>query len=245
MREFFKGKLVTGLVVVATVILAAVAIFTALRLYNLRKESVTPTTPSEPFAWDCKKYIFSLNQNGQVKVENKSEKTGPAQKAKVFINNNLVATFDVPNLPAGQSTNIGTVTVPQGETFSWKVVGLKDCQNTGTITLESQACGSLAFSLSTPTGTPTGAPTSTPTESPTSTPTSTLSPTETPSGGASPTPTETQGPTSTPLPTVTKITAASPTPNGETLPDAGIGMPTILGVSLGVLLIVFALALAL
>ncbi len=51
MREFFKNKAVTGLVVVATVILAGVAVFTAIKLYQLRDIQVTPTAPeSQPIA---------------------------------------------------------------------------------------------------------------------------------------------------------------------------------------------------
>jgi cytoskeletal protein RodZ len=51
MKNFLKGKLVTGVVIIATVILAGVAIFTAMRLYSLRKEGVAPTAPeSKPAA---------------------------------------------------------------------------------------------------------------------------------------------------------------------------------------------------
>lgn len=53
MKNFSKNKMATTLVIVATVILAGVAIFSAVRLYNLRTESVTPSSPeSEPSA-DC------------------------------------------------------------------------------------------------------------------------------------------------------------------------------------------------
>ena len=170
MKDFIKNKLVTGLIVVATVILAGVAIFTALRLYQLRKESVAPTAPeSEPAA----------------------------------------------------------VTVPI-------------------------ACQALQFTITvSPTPTPTSGVTPTPSLTPTATPSPTSSPTPTPTsppiGGPSPTPTATATPTGTPTPTptTTQVTQASPTPGGETLPDAGGGLPTILGASLGILLILFSLALVL
>lgn len=46
-----KNKAITIIIVVATVILAAIAIFTAVRLYQLRQESVSPTAPeSKPQA---------------------------------------------------------------------------------------------------------------------------------------------------------------------------------------------------
>jgi len=46
-----KNKIVTIIIVIATVILAGVAIFTAIRLYQLRQQSVVPTRPeSKPEA---------------------------------------------------------------------------------------------------------------------------------------------------------------------------------------------------
>src|SRR3989337_1792515 len=46
-----KNKIVTVLIIFATVILAGVAIFTAVRLYQLRQEPVAPTAPeSKPKA---------------------------------------------------------------------------------------------------------------------------------------------------------------------------------------------------
>src|SRR3990170_5796224 len=131
MKEFIKGKFATTLIVIATVILAGVAIFTALRLYQLRKESVSPTSPeSQPLAWDCSNYVFNLDANGLVSVVNNSSNNEPPQQAKVYINDALVATFDVPALSNGQQVTLGTVQVPN-QNFSWKIVGTKDCQNSG------------------------------------------------------------------------------------------------------------------
>ena len=46
-----KNKLITGLIVFATIVLAGIAIFTALRIYQLRNQSVSPANPSsEPKA---------------------------------------------------------------------------------------------------------------------------------------------------------------------------------------------------
>jgi cytoskeletal protein RodZ len=46
-----KKRIVTILIVIATIALAGVAVFTAIRLYQLRQESVAPTAPtSEPEA---------------------------------------------------------------------------------------------------------------------------------------------------------------------------------------------------
>lgn len=63
MKEFFKGKFITGLVVIATVILAGVAIFTALRLYQLRTQPVAPTAPKRPRAAApvaCQQLAFNI-----------------------------------------------------------------------------------------------------------------------------------------------------------------------------------------
>src|SRR3989344_9053056 len=109
MKEFFKGKFTTALVVVATVILAGVAIFTALRLYQLRQESVSPGSPeSLPLAWDCSKYTFSVSSSGVVTAENKSIHNESAQQARVYINGNLATTLSVPALSIGQSETLGT-----------------------------------------------------------------------------------------------------------------------------------------
>lgn len=51
MRDFFKSKVFTVVILLATLILAGIAIFTAIRLYQLRQEAVAPTAPtSKPAA---------------------------------------------------------------------------------------------------------------------------------------------------------------------------------------------------
>lgn len=183
MKDFFKGKFVTGLIVAATVILAGVAIFTAVRLYQLRRENISLTGPeSEPAAWDCKKYSFSVSGNGLVTVANNSGKNEAAQQAQVYINDSLAATFDVPALPPGQGATLGTVQIPQGPTFRWRVHGTKDCQNSGETGSKPVACTQLKFNLATITTTVSPTPNDQP--SPT--------PTQPPLGGTSPTPTFSQ-----------------------------------------------------
>jgi len=65
MKDFFRGKVVTIIIVVATVILAGIAIFTALRLYQLRQQSVAPTAPeSRPAANEqiaCEVLAFTIS----------------------------------------------------------------------------------------------------------------------------------------------------------------------------------------
>ena len=45
-----KKKIVTVLIVVATLVLAGIAVFTAVRLYQLRQQAVAPTAPEQPKA---------------------------------------------------------------------------------------------------------------------------------------------------------------------------------------------------
>ena len=241
MQEFLKGKIVTGLIVIATVILAGVAIFTALRLYQLRRESISPTSPeSQPQAWDCSKYTFALDANGVVTVTNSSSQNEPPQEAKIYINEALVATFDVPALSQGQDATLGTVQVPTGE-FNWKIIGTKDCQNSGGSSSGPKSCELLTFSISKATPTPTTKNTPTPTSELTPTPT------DRPIGGNSPTPTPNEAPTSTSTPTPTTgggVSAASPTPGGAALPSAGVALPTILSFTVGIVLLLGAVLLA-
>src|SRR3989344_7972961 len=55
MKDYFKNNLPTFFVAISTVVLGGVAIFTALRLYQLRSEPVTPSAPGVSEA--------SLNEN--------------------------------------------------------------------------------------------------------------------------------------------------------------------------------------
>jgi len=62
-----KKKIVTVLIVFATVILAGVAVFTAIRLYQLRQEAVAPTVPEEseaaaPAIEECTQLAFTIGE---------------------------------------------------------------------------------------------------------------------------------------------------------------------------------------
>lgn len=46
MKDFFKNRIVTIIILIATVGLAAIAIFTAIRLYQLRQQAVAPNVPT-------------------------------------------------------------------------------------------------------------------------------------------------------------------------------------------------------
>ncbi len=62
-----KKKIVTVLIIIATVILAGVAVFTAIRLYQLRQQAVAPTAPERPEAAapqieHCTQLTFSIGE---------------------------------------------------------------------------------------------------------------------------------------------------------------------------------------
>jgi hypothetical protein len=263
MKGLLRNKIVTTLVVTATFILAGVAVFTATRLYQLRQSSV-----SQPLAWDCSKYVFSVSPSGVVTVKNDSTHNEPTQQAKVYINNSLVTTLSVPALSQGQNATLGTVQVPQGG-FSWRVEGTLDCSSSGTA---PQACTLLTFTITSNTGTPTPTtpPGSTATSTPTNTPTPTVTPTTPPGSTATPTtpPGSTATPTTPPGSTATPTTIAQNSPTtspttvialsspttipgaaagtgGENLPAAGIALPTLFAFGLGSLILVLAVILAL
>jgi hypothetical protein len=222
MKNFLKGKVVTGLVVLSTLVLAGIAIFTALRLYQLRQENLSPLSPeSQPLAWDCSTYTFNVSSSGIVSVNNQSTHNETPQQARVFINNNLVATLAVPALPRGQSSSLGTVEVP-ADGFSWRVEGSVDCDNSGT---SAAACRALTFTLTenSPTVTPVITSTVTPIVTDDLTPTEEL--TSTPIATATTIPTDVPNATNTPTPIQPPSIPAPPQCNA-TRP----GAPTLLSV---------------
>jgi hypothetical protein len=85
----------------------------------------------QSFAWDCSLYTFTLDDNGTVSVQNGSGRNEPGQQARVFINNNLVETFDVPALNSGEGATLGTVSLPSNQSYSWRIEGSKDCDDQG------------------------------------------------------------------------------------------------------------------
>ncbi len=105
MTNFFKGKFVTGLVVLATIILAAVAIFTALRLYQLRTQPVAPTAPERPRAAApvaCQQLAFTITTGSPTLTPTGS--VTPTQAPSLTI---------TPTTPPGSSP---TPTTPPGAT---------------------------------------------------------------------------------------------------------------------------------
>lgn len=171
-------KYIPALIIVSVFGLAGAGLFTATRLYQLGTQRVAPNAPqSEPSAWDCSGYTFNVTSEGVVTVINNTDRNEPSQTADVFIDNNKVATFDVPGFsPFSPLLTLGTITPPANSSFSWRVVGSLDCQNSGNHTIQTP----------TPTVSASPSPTPTTSASPTPTPTATVEPTPTPTASVSP-----------------------------------------------------------
>ena len=71
MKDFFKNKVVTISIIVATLVLAGIAVFTAIRLFQLREQSVAPNVPSSrpraqeasPSSVACSPLVFTLTSS--------------------------------------------------------------------------------------------------------------------------------------------------------------------------------------
>ena len=205
MKKFLKGKFATVLIIVTTVLLAGLAVFTAFRLYKLRQEAVAPTAPtSKPAAQTtC--------------VEQCPDSRG------------YLLNCSPPDGPESDGTPVESICNSAGR-VEWCGGRQYCCPSAGGAwttdmsaceTAESKACEELAFTL----GSPTSSPTSSPTASPTTTATATSSPTASP--------------------TTTATATSSPTGTSTSLPEAGTSASTIAGLSVGIILLILSLALAL
>lgn len=216
MKDFFKSKFGTILILVATIALAGIAIFTAFRLYKLRQEAVAPNAPtSEPAASVC----------------------GPA-----YGNNSGL-------IECGTQCCTEATQVCCYNGCKSKSVGCTSPTVIPSPTSSPQACLALAFSLTTATATATA--TSTPTS------TATANPSGEPnscggtcgsnsncksgfvcSGGYC----RNSSCTSEADCVCNTTTAPSSQPS---LPEAGTSLPSILGLSMGGILLIVSLLLAL
>ncbi|MFC1649404.1 hypothetical protein ACFL2C_01650 [Patescibacteria group bacterium] len=82
-------------------------------------------------ALECSNYSFSVTIEGEVSIANGTTQVQVAQLAEVYINDQLIETFNVPELQPGQAFTLGSVTVPDSGTFTWRVVGAVDCETSG------------------------------------------------------------------------------------------------------------------
>ncbi len=267
MKNFFKGKIATIIILLATFVLAGVAVFTAIRLYQLRQVSVTPGAPeSQPRAEATPAPVAcSLTFTLATPTPTPTPTPVPLCNSTCTVNTDC---------PSGLICNIA-----QGATSGF-------CRN--------QAClAATDCTCATPTPTPTPTPTKTPTPTPTATPTVTATPTGTPQITPTPTPvpqcnnvcttnsecpsnlicsiaagettgncrnasctgeasctcatttpTPTRTPTSTPRSTLI-AQVPTPVPSQPALPQSGTDWTTYFGIAIGVITIIGSLLLAL
>ncbi|QQS39009.1 hypothetical protein IPM62_00105 [Candidatus Woesebacteria bacterium] len=235
MNKFIKDKGATILVVVATVILAGVAIFTALRLYQVRQQAVSPASPeSRPEAasgWEeCR--IGTPTHNTQVCRERAEAFKGTSGPSGGDDSAWFTWGKNPPNPLSGDT-----------------LCGLAPSVCTG----GTNACVVVNFVLEEETPTPTTpkttitltpSPTNTVTPSPTNTVTNTPGPSATPTSSPTPTTKQVGGPSATITPTKVPVTSTTLTPSEPELPPAGVGMPTLIATAIGGLLILLSLVLA-
>ena len=269
MKNFLKGKFSTVIILLFTVILAGVAIFTALRLYQLRQQPVAPNVPSS--------------------IPRAQEVT-PTPQCSLSFTISSVLTCQ-PETGATWCSNPGvTVKTVDSDVTNWSGC-LTWCK--ANMTADAPLCqynadgprncwvkeapvggiGSCIWKAKIPYGScyQAGTPTPTPTGTPTTTPTGTPTPTPTPNScngtcgsnyncgsglfcssgfcrnASCPSDADcvcgTATPTPTPSHTATPI--PTPTPTAPTLPESGTSWPTILGMGVGILIIIGSLLLAL
>jgi hypothetical protein len=68
MKDSLKNKAVTISILLITILLAGVAVFTAIRLYQLRQAAVAPNAPSQPLACHCDSVTVTPNEDGTYRV---------------------------------------------------------------------------------------------------------------------------------------------------------------------------------
>lgn len=228
-----RRRIITILIIIATVVLAGIAVFTAYRLYQLRQEQVAPTAPeSTPGAAVEKKSCEILTVPVQPRVyqcygneclDDSNCPTGlscqplGANGKNVCVNSecpsdtDCVCDEDITYECNSTCTNDGECQTANQDYICFD--GFCRLENYES----SQTCEATEA-----TPTPTPPPGSTPTPPP----------------GATPTPPP--GATATPTPPPAAI--ATPAPE---LPEAGVGTPTIIGAGFGALFVLIALMLAL
>ena len=103
-----KKKIVTVLIVIATVVLAGIAVFTAYRLYELRQESVAPTAPESkpeavaPQTTSCTQLAFVLGTSEPSASPSDSPTASPSDSPTASPSDSPTTTPTTP--PAGTST---------------------------------------------------------------------------------------------------------------------------------------------
>jgi len=210
-------KVVTTIIIVATIVLGGIAVFTAVRLFQLRQTAVAPTAPESPFASECGPDVCGDRHLLQVGCEGDGTKDEQLCNAE----SNRQCREEVCN---GQTF----FCVPSFDGFAWNTDDGGLCQ---AVEPDLQSCNPVTFSYGDGGGGETDPPDATD------------PPATDPPDATDPPATDTPEPTSTPV--GGGGAEGTPTATPSTLPDAGIPTPTLIGSAAGLLLILFSLMLAL
>jgi len=228
MKKVFKSKFGTILILIATVTLAGIAIFTAFRLYKLRQESVAPNAPT--------------SQPGATCVPQCPRSDGVLDNCEPDGESICNATF------AGKRIEeCGGKSYCCNNNQIW-TTNLTDCGSSSTSTPTptstpiTLSCNPLAFAITSSTSTPTSTPT--PTPNPSGTPNS--------CNGTCGSDTNCQEGLycyngycrNSSCPTDTDCVCTTTESQAE-LPEAGNSTPTFVGLGLGISLLLISLFLAL
>ena len=230
MKESTKKIIISGIIVTVTVILAVVAIITALRFRNLKDEPVALNVPqSQPRAYSCEEYQILMNSDGIVRIINSSTNAQPSRTIDLLVNGESLGSFTIPALDAESDAILGGINLPIGD-FNWSITGDVFCQGASSgVQHETTLCQKTSFSVSAQAITPT------------ITPVPGVSQTPVPTSIATQTPISTVVPTSSVTNTAVSDSNPTATPQVPPLPDTGITLPTYFGIAVGI--IVFAVAL--
>jgi len=254
MSNFVKSKFGTILVLIATVILAGIAIFTAVRLYKLRQEAIAPTAPtSKPAAAGdlCPAAEACPDTDGVLRNCHPPDSDGTSEDS-------------ICNTSArGRVKFCGTRNYCCNGT-SWTAT-MTACASTSPSSSPSTnpssnpvQCEALSFNISIPSTSPSASPSVSPSPSGTGTPNSCGGTCGSNSNCASglvcysgycrnsscTSETDCICPTSTSTATARPTSTATAAPQAE-LPEAGTSLPTIIGLGSGLILILISLIIAL
>jgi hypothetical protein len=248
-----KKKIATIGVVIATVILAGIAVFTAVRLYQLRQESVSPAAPesepaaAEPVTESCELLTFNLGAGVICEAKTAYRNDDRNTAGNYYLEGEIA---EGETVEPGEIILFGLIPGPSGIT---KAITITDILPSNLTFLDSDNECSFSSGNNTLTCTLGGTDTQVAfratvaddaTETITNTATfqgegdepSTCSTSLTLEGS------ETTPPTSTPTDTPTTPPTGTETPD-PALPEAGISFPTILSSGLGILIILGSLIL--
>lgn len=258
MMAFLKKNWVTVLIVIATVILAGIAVYTAIRLYQLRQTSVAPNAPSsQPGAFNYGADCASLTTQDECQAQNCAWNVNKNNCGK---GNACIISFSLATLASSTPTPTPTVsgsptpTPTTPPSCGADCTADTDCPSGMTCDADASVCRNTSCTTETNCICNEVTPTPTP-ETPLSCGDSCTSNSDCAnnmvctSSGVCRNPsclneTDCLCATSTPAGTSTPVAGGTSTP-APSLPDSGTSTPAIVGAAAGILLLLGAFILAL